>query len=590
MPDWSMPIAQAQALLAAGQTARAVADLRRLVQRDPRDPALREALASALLRTADMEQAIFHAREGLASCGDQPFLLYNLAAIASVGGADERILAALRRSVDVDPTNPKAWAALGRVLRELKRPTEALEVFDAALMRTPMDVRLITLRAATLLDVARADETVRALQHALTLPGVGEDPAILQLLASALNYAPGGDAAFIAQIHRRAGAAIARVAGVTGPISLPRRPLDGRRLRVGFLSCDFREHPVGRFAAPLLKHLPRDRFEVFGYSTCVPDAMTAHVRTLVDRWVDFVRKPEAEMPARIASDQLDVLIELSGLTQGHRLVMLSRRVAPVQMTAIGYPNTTGVPNIDLRLVDSVTDPPGSEERCTESLLRVDPCFVCYEPPSDAPDVRPRDADRPVTFVSFNATAKLNDPLFALWARVLAAVPHARLVLKTLELSSDSLRVSLQQRLSRAGVDVSRVDLLPPTSTRAAHLDLYQRADIALDTFPYHGTTTTCEALWMGLPVVSLRGGTHASRVGASLLSAAGAPEWIAHSEDHYVEVAVELARDAARLASIRAGLRGRLRASTLCDAPAYGARTGAALRAACDHVRDLRGT
>jgi predicted O-linked N-acetylglucosamine transferase (SPINDLY family) len=250
----------------------------------------------------------------------------------------------------------------------------------------------------------------------------------------------------------------------------------------------------------------------------------------------------------------------------------------VIVTAIGYPNTTGLPAVGWRVVDSVTDPPGSEPACSERLLRLDPCFLCYRPPDDAPAPSMPAEDAPITFGSFNNSSKVSQRTARLWSAVLAACPGSRLVLKSMTLADPDVRASVERRLVDAGIAAERIDLIGATASRAAHLALYSRVHVALDTVPYNGTTTTCEALWMGVPVIALSGDRHAARVSESLLRAAGHPEWIAGTESAYVDLAVGLARDRAQLAHARQSLRDELRASPLLDAEAYGARFRAALR------------
>jgi predicted O-linked N-acetylglucosamine transferase (SPINDLY family) len=229
----------------------------------------------------------------------------------------------------------------------------------------------------------------------------------------------------------------------------------------------------------------------------------------------------------------------------------------VQVSYLGYPNTTGLRAIDFRVVDSETDPAGAEALATERLVRLDPCFLCYRPPGDAPaPVRDRAADRwPVTFGSFNSIKKLTPTTAGLWASVLKATPGSGLLIKSPGLSSVRAKKHVEGLLAAAGIEAGRVEMLDRVESRVGHLALYGRVDVALDTYPYHGTTTTCEALWMGVPVVTLAGKEHRSRVGASLLGAIGRAEWVARSADEFAAIAARLAGDAARLSEERPALR-----------------------------------
>jgi predicted O-linked N-acetylglucosamine transferase (SPINDLY family) len=259
--------------------------------------------------------------------------------------------------------------------------------------------------------------------------------------------------------------------------------------------------------------------------------------------------------------------------------VLRLRPAPVQMTYIGYPNTTGLADADYRIVDSVTDPAGAEAFVTEKLLRLDPCFLCYLPPEGAPEpTTQRASESGVVFGSFNALFKIDDATLELWAQVLRAVPESTLLLKYFGLESAGVREDLLGRFRAAGVDGARIVLDGPGTSAREMMGAYARMDIALDTYPYHGTTTTCEALLMGVPVVTLQGRVCAARVGGSLLGAVGLSELVAEAPEEYVRIAARLAGDVGALARGRAALRERVLASPLCDIPGAAARLGHALR------------
>ena len=283
----------------------------------------------------------------------------------------------------------------------------------------------------------------------------------------------------------------------------------------------------------------------------------------------------------IAHQHLDVLFELSGLTHGHQQSAMVVRPAPVQATWMGYPSTTGNPAIDFRLIDAITDPPHVRGHCTESLVRMAGCFICYTPLHAA---LPEPADHaarvnsPIVFGSFNALAKLNSDVLRVWGRIVSAVPGSRMVIKCRGLEEPGTRALLAARIGEVGAPVDRFELVGTAPTQLDHLAAYQRIDLALDTFPYNGTTTTCEALLMGVPVLTLTGCVHAARVGASLLDAAGMGALVTASEDEFVEVAVRYGSDKSRLNEISRGLRGRFLASSLCDGPGFATRFAAACR------------
>jgi predicted O-linked N-acetylglucosamine transferase (SPINDLY family) len=352
-------------------------------------------------------------------------------------------------------------------------------------------------------------------------------------------------------------------------------------IRVGLVGGDFRTHSCAFFLLQLLKNLDRSRVHVTCiYTVPLQDAITEKFRTLADDFVALSEPPQTVLVAAVRNARIDVLIDLCGHTSGSQLAAMHMRPAPVQGTYLGYANTTGLDAIQFRIVDSLTDPFGADAHATERLVRLDPCFLCFEPPADASAVAPCPSNvrGHVTFGSFNSPIKLNDPLVGLWARVLHAVPGSRLILKGEALGDSEFAGIVRDKFVKAGVDAARLDLLGKIATINSHLDAYAQVDIALDSFPYHGTTTTCEAMWMGVPVVSRLGDVHASRVGLSLLSAVGLADLASESDDGFVAAAVALADNAERRSELRASLRERMRSSPLCDGEGFAQRFEAAIR------------
>ena len=361
----------------------------------------------------------------------------------------------------------------------------------------------------------------------------------------------------------------------------------GRRLKIGYLSPDFRQHSVAYFIEPLLKAHDRQAVEVFCYAEVMrPDTVTAHLQGLADHWLMTVGLSDDELAERIGTDGIDILVDLAGHTANNRLRVFARKPAPVQVTWLGYPNTTGLEAIDYRLVDAMTDPAGEADAwASETLVRLEGGFHCYSGLKGAPEpgVPPCLSAGTVTFGSFNNPAKVSAATFDAWAKLLCRLPQARLLLKGKPFADAGTRALFLARLGKRGVAAERVELMAWLPDAAAHLAVYHRVDIALDPFPYNGTTTTCEALWMGVPVVTLRGDRHAGRVGASLLSQIGLPDLIANSVEEYVEIAVALASDPARLMDLRRSLRARIAASPLCDGRAFARKIEAAFRTMWQH-------
>ncbi|MDD2467327.1 MAG: tetratricopeptide repeat protein, partial [Desulfobulbus sp.] len=331
-----------------------------------------------------------------------------------------------------------------------------------------------------------------------------------------------------------------------------------RRLRIGYVSPDFRVHSVSYFCLPLFSSHDRGRVELFCYGEVSrPDMTTARIEKLADVWVDTVGMTDQELAERIRSDRIDILVDLAGHTAKNRLTVFAEKPAPVQITWLGYPGTTGLSSIDYRITDSIADPPEASRHHTETLLRLADGFLCYEPSGDAPPVAtlPFEKNPGVTFGSFNNPAKITTDVLDLWASLLKTIPFSRLILKSHSFSDEPTRLSYLKPFLKQGIDPFRLEFLPAENRKKDHLALYGRIDISLDPFPYNGTTTTCESLWMGVPVITLCGDRHAERVGASLLSSVGLEELIAYDKEEYLRIACQLTSEPAKLARPRSSLR-----------------------------------
>ena len=346
-----------------------------------------------------------------------------------------------------------------------------------------------------------------------------------------------------------------------------------RKLRIGYISPDFKEHPVGRFFLPLmLAHDPR-QFEITCYSAVLmPDNLTWQLRDRAARWREITRMPDAQVASLIRADQIDILIDLAGHTAGNRLAVFAYKPAPVQVTWLGYPDTTGLSCIDYRLTDIHADPPGITERFhSEQLIRLPETFLCFRPDDQTIGIAPTPAlERgQITFGSFNILPKINGALVELWSQILQQTPGSRMLIKSRYLADASAQRHLSDLFSAFGIQADRLEFRRAISSYSDHLRQYDHVDIALDTYPYHGTTTTCEALWMGVPVVTRVGDRHQCRVGSSLLNNVGLPQLAAHSHQEYVRIAVGLANDLPRLSVLRQGLRDQMRQSPLMDAARF---------------------
>jgi protein O-GlcNAc transferase len=396
-----------------------------------------------------------------------------------------------------------------------------------------------------------------------------------------LNYDPDLPRTDLFREHRAFGAAFGdAVAPLPPPDAGSRDP--HRRLRIGHLSPDFRTHSVAYFMAPIFAAFDRERFETIGYANVTkPDHVTEHLKSLASAWRDVSALDDAELARLIRADRIDILVELAGFTKDSRLLACAARPAPIQISYLGYPNTTGLPQIDYRITDHQADQGDADDFYTETLIRLPRCFLAFAAPEHAPGVAPPPVLQSghVTFGSFNNLAKVNGNVIALWAEVLRTVPQTRLLLKASGSGDPTAQQHLRSAFAAAGVEPDRIEFASYAASARAHLEAYREVDVALDTFPYNGTTTTCEALWMGVPVVTLAGERHAARVGASLLGAAGFPAGIAERPADYVTTARLLAEQQQLLAALRANPRADMARSTLCDAAGHARALEEAYRA-----------
>ena len=489
-------------------------------------------------------------------------------ALIECGAVDEAI-ERFRQSVRLDPEDSSGHVNLGFALSEVKRFEEAARCFRDALAVDTDLVEAHNNLGGVLQLQGRLDLAMKAYERALSL--ADNDLTVRSNLLTCLNYHADAQPEEVFAHHLRWSECFDEVTAASAPARIHRTD-PNRRLRIGYVSADFRFHSVSFFMSALLEQHDRDGFEIFCYANVrKPDSNTERLMALADHWREVALLDDDEMTALVCRDSIDILVDLSGHTVGNRLPVFARRAAPIQVTYLGYPNTTGLSVMDYRLTDASTDPEGrSEHLHSEELMRLPHGFLCYEPLPSSPDIRERSEggeSSTITFASFNELLKITAPIIAAWCEILERTPNSRLLLKGTTLADEGTRDRVVKRFVQHGIDEERIELIGSTPSLEAHLDLYNRADIALDTFPYNGTTTTCEALWMGIPVVSLSGQVHAARVGVSILSAVGLDDLVVDNMQAYVDSAVALAVDGGRRQQLKRSLRRRMRDSTLMDAP-----------------------
>ncbi|MEI8259777.1 MAG: tetratricopeptide repeat protein, partial [Deltaproteobacteria bacterium] len=476
---------------------------------------------------------------------------------------------AFEQAVKVEPRRVEAHTILGSAYLSLGRCTEACECFETALALRPGDAPTLGNLARALRTMGRTGEAVARFRESLAAePHPGTHSNLLYTLQFDEETTPEE----VYAEHRRWNTQWAEPLRATvTPVA--RDVVPGHRLRIGYLSADLKGHAVACFFEPVLEAHDRSAFEVFCYADVRgPDATTERLRAKSEHWVPVTGLSDDALADRIRHDGIDLLFDLAGHTGQHRLAVFARRPAPVQLTWIGYPNTTGLDAMDHRITDAIADPPGASDSLhCERLLRLPETFSCYRPPDDAPVVAPLPARAAgfVTFGCFNNPAKLGGSTLRAWGTLLGRVAGSRLHLRGRAYEDAATVSRVRELFAVTGVDPMRVDFDPRELSVRDHLKAYARVDVALDPFPYNGTTTTCEALWMGVPVLTIAGASHAGRVGASLLTHVGLPEWIAPEAGLLAGCGAALVADLTALESLRAGLRARVRVSPLCDAPRF---------------------
>ena len=525
----------------AGQLQAAEQIYRQILEQDPKQPDALHLLGVIAHQTGHHEAAVEHIRRAIALRPLAASYFNNLGAAYRALGDLDQVVACCRRAIELKPDYSDACNNLGIALK----------------------------------DQGRLDEAIGCYQDAIELsPG---DAALGSNLLYTLWFNPDYDAAAIHQEHRRWHERhVAGLAKLIAPHPNDRSP--ERRLRVGYVSPDFRMHSVGRFLLPLLESHDRQQVEVICYASVpVPDEMTERFRAAADVWRDVSALGDQQVADMVRQDRIDILVDLTMHMAGNRLLVFARKPAPVQVTYLAYPGTTGLTTIDYRLSDPYLDPPGREEPYySEQTIRLPESYWCYRPVGDPPEVNELPALKAghVTLACLNNFCKVTGPALAAWARVLKAVPGSRLILHARQ---GSHRRRVGNLFAERGIAAERVDFLDLLPT-AEYLRVYQGVDVGLDSFPYGGGATTCDALWMGVPVVSLAGSTPIGRAGLSILSNVGVPELVARDAAEYVRIATGLAGDLGRLAGLRAGLRERMRQSPLADPRRFAAGVEAAFR------------
>jgi protein O-GlcNAc transferase len=553
-------------------------------------------LGAAYQLSGRVDEALTAQRRAVALSPDDPSSLCNLAIALRTAGKFDEAVSVARRAVDLAPEWPNALQILGDLLVTLGQLVEADALLRRAIKLAPEDPLNQSNLGILLQRDGKLDAAVESFRSAIrlspdypeahhnlgnTLRELGQIDAAMEHFKTAVALRPNyveADSAIMLTLHYREIESTKLLEAhqqweerQTKALKDLRQPHKNsrdpeRRLRVGYLSADFRDHPIHYFFGPLIKAHDRDQVEVFCYSDVgAPDGVTARLQTQADVWRDSARWLDAALVERIREDQIDILVDLALHTGGNRLRAMAARPAPVQMSYLGYCSTSGTSFMDYRLTDHVVDPVGvTEAWYTEKLLRLDGGFCCYQPPEMSPAVVSR-TDEWITFCSFNNLAKITDEVLGAWCEILRQVPNSRLLIQARGADQASVRSRLSAFFEKHAMTMDRV-VLQASERLHPYLATLGASDILLDAYPFNGHTTSCHALWMGVPMVTLTGRMPVSRAGLGLLSMLQLEKLSASNLDEYVSKAVALARSGEELRELQGSLRDRMKQSPLMDA------------------------
>ena len=550
-----------------GQLAEAESSLRRSVELQPDSVDALGNLGLVLQEQGRLAEAQAEFLKALRIDAGNIQAMINLGITLREMGRIQDAQTCFQQALQIDPDRFEAHLNLGLILQDQGLLTQAEASHRQALRLRPLSAEVHNNLGDTFRKMGRLADAEAGYREALRLrPGW---LACASNLLFTLSYTASDPDLKGLSAAREYGRLASRMAGA--PFSSWHARPDGARLRVGFVSGDFRNHPVGYFFESLASHIDRSKLELFAFSSHhVEDALTERIRPLFAHWHSLVGLDDAAAAQQIHDARMDVLIDLSGHTSHNRLAVFAYRPAPVQISWLGYFGTTGVEQMDYVIADELGVPPQGRRHFTEQVVYLPDTRLCLSPPTTRLDVAPLPAlhNGHVTFACFQNLSKLEDGMLQLWARVLTALPTAQLSLRCAALADPATREELTRRLQRLGIDSARVAMQGGIN-RHLYLAMHGNVDMILDTFPYPGGTTTCESLWMGVPTLTLAGQTMLSRQGASLLSAAGLHDWIATDAEDYVAKAVAHASDLDRLSALRMRLREQVRTSALFDAERF---------------------
>lgn len=516
-----------------------------------------------------INDAIEHFGSAAEKKENDPQILYNYATALLEIGRYSDALKILSKVLNLKPDHIPALNKSCSIVGTMGNVKLAEKIGKSIIEKNPSFVEAYNNLGNTYKDQGKIEEAIKYYRKALEIRPDFTTAGSNLLLC--LNYSRNRNPQTVFEEHLEWEKRV--LASESLKISIPQLSIrDKPQIHIGYISSDFRIHSAGYFIEPIIANHNKNQFKIFCYSdVSYPDSTTERIKKHSSKWRSIYNKEDKDVIKFIQEDEIDILVDLAGHSGNNRLTLFLAKPAPVQITYLGYPNTTGLSTMDYRLTDEWADPEGYDTFYTEKLYRLSGGFLCYRPPEDVPGVTEAPALKNgyITFGSFNNLPKINSDTIAVWSEILHAVPASKLVIKTKPFNDTEVMACYKDSFKKYGIEDERLLFHGHSPSTEEHLNWYNRIDIALDTFPYNGTTTSCEALLMGVPVVSLTGSKHAGRVGSSILSMVGLTAMIASDSQHYVKIASNLAVELHYLEELRKGLRDTLLKSSLCDGPGF---------------------
>lgn len=533
---------------------------------DPKHPDANQYLALIAHEFGHHDAAIKLLGTSISADPKNPQRHYILGGILDKKELNEKAIKSYQKAIKLKPDFIEALNNLGLVFKKSNQYQDAIQCFKKALYAQKNSPTIWANLANVYKESGQMDLAVEALEKAIDI-----DPsltAVYSNLLLALNYNTNTSPDSLFQKHQQWETAyFIRHSKKTYDFTDRQEPKE--KLKIGYISPDLHNHSVAYFVEPLLKEHDKNNFEVFAYyNNTKYDAYSKRLESYVDHWQSVIDLSDEQLADKIFEDKIDILVDLAGHSAKNRLGVFARKPAPVQVTWLGYPNTTGLSTIDYRVTDAIADPSGEADKLnSETLIRLKDGFLCYQGNESfpLPDQIPYDKNGFITFGSFNNYVKVTPEVISIWSEILKAVPGSKLIIKSNQLSDKTTNQHCKSLFKKYGIESNRLTLLGFLPNPNDHMGYYRHVDIGLDPFPYNGTTTTFEALWMGVPSITLSGNCHASRVGESILSRIDLQSYIAYDVESYVALAQAKANALDELRALRATLRAKMQSSVLCD-------------------------